>query len=98
MLRKQTQNKPKQTQFKANYKKAKMNINQVSTNGYGNICLRRREKNKPKQTQFHPHLSCCSNFLLMDFTNKLRYIEDTRLMDYNHYRSDHNIKGQCNVY
>jgi hypothetical protein len=42
----------KQSQFKANFRKAKMNVTSILTKDYENVRLHRRGKNKPKQSQF----------------------------------------------
>ena len=43
----------KQTQFKPNFRKAKMNANVFVTKDYENETAFRPQKNKPKQSQFH---------------------------------------------
>ena len=46
----------KQTQFKADFRKAKMNLNFYLTKDYENVPLRRRGENKPNQSQFQTGL------------------------------------------
>jgi len=46
------ENKPKTNPIKANFRKAKMNVNFYLTKDYKNVPLRRRGENKPNQTQF----------------------------------------------
>ncbi len=47
-------------QNKANFRKAKMNVNFYSTKDYENERLSRLRENKPNQTQFQKGHLCCS--------------------------------------
>ncbi|UCF43080.1 MAG: hypothetical protein JSV99_10945, partial [Planctomycetota bacterium] len=65
------QNKPNQTQYKANtnptFPDAQMNVTSSLTKPYENAPLRPRDKNKPNQTQFqNPHFPFSPLALLIE--------------------------------